>query len=428
MKFEIQKSTKRGIECFERLGALYHEKGTTTTKTLTPACTLYTSSGCVPHVTNDLLKFVNYVPNIIEVPLPSIIESRDAMTSLKKPLDKFMSFTSENNLTLLNLKDSAKLVKDNRNEGKKVAVWSKKGKTLHTTEEYCALANCVSIDLIECPFDDFNLTSETKKRNRKSFDRTKGYFDVCMGAGNDEDKKMEKILPIVGYDDPETLKFYLQYINESKYTFKGVVYHGFEKNEKTLELHDFNDFKKTITSMNKLLEAKVSEAFKIYSFSGRPDQIISAVEIGFDVFSGSYPFLLTQQSHASLYEYKMVLDTDSNQSDSDECDEVPVKRQKIDDTKNVVKAEKTNEFFIDLTDQKYADDFTKLRDSCDCYTCKNFTRAYIYHLVKVKEISAHTLLMIHNLHSYFGFFEQIRITIDTERFEDYQKFIKNQFV
>jgi|LakMenEpi03Aug12_release.lakeMendotaPanAssembly.Ray.scaffolds.fasta_scaffold6690268_1 hypothetical protein len=44
MRFEIQKSTKRGIEYFERLGALYHEKGTTN-KTLTPACTLYTSSG-----------------------------------------------------------------------------------------------------------------------------------------------------------------------------------------------------------------------------------------------------------------------------------------------------------------------------------------------------------------------------------------------
>ncbi len=38
MRFEIQKSTKRGIEYFERLGALYHEKGTTN-KTLTPACT-----------------------------------------------------------------------------------------------------------------------------------------------------------------------------------------------------------------------------------------------------------------------------------------------------------------------------------------------------------------------------------------------------
>jgi len=44
MRFEIQKSTKRGIECFERLGALYHEKGTSN-KTITPSCTLYTSYG-----------------------------------------------------------------------------------------------------------------------------------------------------------------------------------------------------------------------------------------------------------------------------------------------------------------------------------------------------------------------------------------------
>lgn len=44
MRFEIQKSTKRGIECFERLGVLYHEKESTN-KTSTPTCTVYTSSG-----------------------------------------------------------------------------------------------------------------------------------------------------------------------------------------------------------------------------------------------------------------------------------------------------------------------------------------------------------------------------------------------
>lgn len=72
MRFEIQKSTKRGIECFERLGILYHEKNAKNSRTPTPTCTLYTSSGCVPHITNDLIKYINNVPNILEVPLPSM--------------------------------------------------------------------------------------------------------------------------------------------------------------------------------------------------------------------------------------------------------------------------------------------------------------------------------------------------------------------
>jgi tRNA-guanine family transglycosylase len=116
--------------------------------------------------------------------------------------------------------------------------------------------------------------------------------------------------------------------------------------------------------------------------------VIQAIEVGFDVFSGAYPSMLTQQSHASLYEYRMPLDAEADSGDEDA---VPAKRQKL-AVSDEIKGKK--EVFIDLTDQKYAEDFSKLHESCDCYTCQNFTRAYICHLIKVKEISAHTLLMM----------------------------------
>ena len=45
----------------------------------------------------------------------------------------------------------------------------------------------------------------------------------------------------------------------------------------------------------------------------------------------------------------------------------------------------------------YADDFGPLKAACGCYVCKNFTRAYIYHLLHTKEISGHTLLMMYDL-------------------------------
>jgi hypothetical protein len=175
------------------------------------------------------------------------------MNKLKKPIANLMQMKKDT-LVLLNLKDNGKHVKENRNEGKKLAVWSRKGKTLITTEEYCDLGNSVAVDMIECPFDDFNAASETKKRNRKSFERTKSYFDTFVTAEvdrkNDSGNAAAKLLPVVGYDDPETLKFYLEHIIESKYKFTGVVYHGFEKNEKTMELRDFDEFKKTVTSIN----------------------------------------------------------------------------------------------------------------------------------------------------------------------------------
>lgn len=92
-------------------------------------------------------------------------------------------------LTVLTLKDSAKFIKENKNEGKKLAVWSKRGKTLCTTEEYSDLSASLSFDLTECPFDDLE-SGETKKRNRKSFERTKLYADTFF---NEEPNKENKV-------------------------------------------------------------------------------------------------------------------------------------------------------------------------------------------------------------------------------------------
>lgn len=49
---------------------------------------------------------------------------------------------------------------------------------------------------------------------------------------------------------------------------------------------------------------------------------------------------------------------------------------------------------IDLNDKKFAQDFNPLKKDCTCYSCKNFTRAYINHLLLTKEISAQTILMM----------------------------------
>ena len=57
-------------------------------------------------------------------------------------------------------------------------------------------------------------------------------------------------------------------------------------------------------------------------------------------------------------------------------------------------------------------DFTPLDPECDCYTCKNYTRAYIRHLVKANEILAVRLLSIHNLRFLTKLMERVRIEIE----------------
>lgn len=52
---------------------------------------------------------------------------------------------------------------------------------------------------------------------------------------------------------------------------------------------------------------------------------------------------------------------------------------------------------VSLRNARFIEDFTPLDATCDCYTCRNHTRAYISHLVRVKEMTAATLLSIHNI-------------------------------
>ncbi|KAJ1347567.1 hypothetical protein KIN20_002657 [Parelaphostrongylus tenuis] len=67
---------------------------------------------------------------------------------------------------------------------------------------------------------------------------------------------------------------------------------------------------------------------------------------------------------------------------------------------------------LDFNDDRYADDFEKLFDSCSCYTCQNYTRMYLRHLTKTKELLGPILLVIHNLTEYQTMFRLIRRSID----------------
>ena len=81
---------------------------------------------------------------------------------------------------------------------------------------------------------------------------------------------------------------------------------------------------------------------------------------------------------------------------------------------------------INLKNNKYKEDFTKLDDTCDCYACKNYTKAYIRHLISVEETFGQRLLSIHNIRFLTKMMEEIRQSIKEDNFEEYKKqFIEN---
>ncbi|MBA3551033.1 tRNA guanosine(34) transglycosylase Tgt [Patescibacteria group bacterium] len=76
---------------------------------------------------------------------------------------------------------------------------------------------------------------------------------------------------------------------------------------------------------------------------------------------------------------------------------------------------------IHITNTQYTTDFTPIEEGCECYSCKGFTKAYIAHLFKAKEMLAGTLASAHNLHFIIKIVNEMREAILEERFEEYKK-------
>ena len=73
---------------------------------------------------------------------------------------------------------------------------------------------------------------------------------------------------------------------------------------------------------------------------------------------------------------------------------------------------------LNLMNATFARDELPIDETCDCYTCKTFTRAYIRHLIVAQELLAGTLISIHNLRALIRLMEQIRIYVAEGSFEE----------
>ena len=76
---------------------------------------------------------------------------------------------------------------------------------------------------------------------------------------------------------------------------------------------------------------------------------------------------------------------------------------------------------VSIKNAKYERDFSPLDPECDCYTCRNYSRAYLRHLFKAKEILSSMLLTHHNLYFLVNLMGNIRTAIEEDRFPEYKK-------
>ena len=81
----------------------------------------------------------------------------------------------------------------------------------------------------------------------------------------------------------------------------------------------------------------------------------------------------------------------------------------------------TNQGKINLFNQKYEKDMRPIEEGCGCPTCRRYSRAYVRHLLKAKEMLGMRLCVLHNLYFYNTMMEEIRDAIDEGRFHFYKE-------
>ena len=81
----------------------------------------------------------------------------------------------------------------------------------------------------------------------------------------------------------------------------------------------------------------------------------------------------------------------------------------------------TNHGKLNLFNQKYELDARPIEEECHCPACTHYSRAYIRHLLKAKEMLGMRLCVLHNLYFYNTMMEEIRAAIEEHRYQDYKK-------
>jgi queuine tRNA-ribosyltransferase len=79
---------------------------------------------------------------------------------------------------------------------------------------------------------------------------------------------------------------------------------------------------------------------------------------------------------------------------------------------------------VKIGNSPYIEDFKPLDEKCSCYTCSNFSRAYLRHLFNAQEMLGLTLLSLHNVHFFLNLTKGIREAIKVNQFKEF----KNDFL
>ena len=239
-----------------------------------------------------------------------------------------------------------------------------------TPEKSMEIQQKLGADIAMC-FDECPAYPSTYEYMKDSVDRTLRWAKRCKDVHNREDQSLFGIVQGGEYED---LRGYSA-LETVKMNFDGYAIGGTSVGEGKDVMYKMIDYATPYLPENKP---------RYLMGVGDPLDILEGVERGIDMFDCVMPTRIARHGNAFSRYGKM-----------------------------------------NLRNAKYKLDFNPLEDNCDCYTCKNYTRSYIRHLLVANETLAGRLLSIHNIRFLIKLTEDIRESIKNNSFSMFKEnFIK----
>lgn len=240
-----------------------------------------------------------------------------------------------------------------------------------TPESNMRIQNDIGADIIMA-FDECTTYGADYNTSKKAMERTLDWLDRCYKAHKNEKQALFPIVQGNFYSDlrMESLKRTLPYVKH------GIAIGGLSVGEPKDKMYEMLD----------VLKPHLPNDVPRYLMGvGSPDCLVEGVIRGMDMFDCVLPTRIARNGTAFVPTGKLV-----------------------------------------VRNAKYKADYTAIDDSCDCYTCKHYTRAYVRHLINANEILGARLISIHNIRFLTNLMEQIKQAIKNDRLLDFrEEFLKN---
>ncbi|XP_035508122.1 queuine tRNA-ribosyltransferase accessory subunit 2 isoform X2 [Morone saxatilis] len=407
MKLELS----RVVQGRSRLGVLKGLGRTGQHCVEVPGCLLYTHLGTVPHLTQDTLHTLSYIPSVTQVTLSNI--TQDVLEEFRMDSGKFAGL--HDTVLYCSLHDPAAPCPTGYTTNKTVSVWGSGGRIELTVAKFMTLQRAVQPDWYQSMADGETWQSNTsRKRVRKSVDRTLAHLDECLLV-HQKSQELEGVEVFGVVEGGDILEERVRSARETaKRPVAGFCLDGLQTGSMDWALRT-----QLITAVTKELP---EDKPRLLQGVGRPDEVLECVDAGVDLFESFFPFQVTERGCALCFSFDVSPDPERAGRappavlELDREKETPGETQQNGDL-NLDDQTQMTSFEINLKDKRYQGDFRPLVEGCGCYCCKNHQRAYLHHLLVTNELLAGVLLMIHNTAHYHGFFSALREALANDKLD-----------